>query len=276
MKKTLRVAHWGGLLAIVVGAWLLGGCTTVTTESQPMVPEMTPRANTSTDETDAAKRGRTRMDLASAYFERGQMSTALEQIKLSIQADPTSGAAFNLRGLIYANLGDQAQAEESFHRALQINPRDADTMQNFGWYLCKEKRYADAQSLFNQALAVPNYRNVPRTLRAQGVCQARAGKLAEADTTLSRAYELDPANPATAVDLSEVLYRRGEYERARFYIRRVNSQQNVSNAQTLWLAARIEHRMGNQQGTDDFGMQLRNRFPDARETALFQRGAFDE
>ena len=275
MKKKLQATRWCGLFSIISCVWLIAGCTTVHTESQPMVPEMTPRT-TASDETDAVKRGRARMELASAYFERGQMSTALEQIKLSIQADPTSSEAFDLRGLIYANLGDQALAEDSFRRALQINPRDADTMQNFGWYLCKEKRYPDAETLFNQALASSNYRNAPRTLRAQGVCQARAGKLVEADATLSRAYELDPANPATAVDLSEVLYRRGEYERARFYIRRVNSQPNVSSAQTLWLAARIEHRLGNRQGADDFGTQLRNRFPDARETLLFQRGAFDE
>ena len=91
------------------------------------------------------KRARARMELASAYFGRGQMTTALDQVKLAIQADPTSSEAFNLRGLIYANLGDQALAEESFRRALQINPRDADTMQNFGWYLCQQKRYPEAE-----------------------------------------------------------------------------------------------------------------------------------
>ena len=70
---------------------------------------------------------------------------------------------------------------------------------------------------------MPQYRDAPRTLLAQGVCQARAGQLAEAEATLTRAYELDPANPVTAINLAEVLYRRGEYERARFYMRRVNA-----------------------------------------------------
>ena len=46
------------------------------------------------------------MELASAYFGRGQMTTALDQVKLAIAADPQYGEAFNLRGLIYANLGD--------------------------------------------------------------------------------------------------------------------------------------------------------------------------
>jgi len=84
------------------------------------------------DESDASKRAHVRMELASGYFERGQMTTALDQVKLAIVADPTFAEAFNLRGLIYANLGDERLAEESFRRALQLNSRDADTMQNLG------------------------------------------------------------------------------------------------------------------------------------------------
>jgi len=267
-----------GSLAVLLVALLLGACVTTTTEthSQAQPPPDLKDRPTASDETDAAKRGRARLELAAAYFSRGQMQTALDQVKLAIQADPNSSAAFNLRGLIYANLGDQALAEESFRRALQLDPRDADAMQNYGWYLCQLKRYPEADAMFAQALAVPQYRDAPRTLLAQGVCQAFAGNLDKSEATLSRSYELDPNNPATAVNLAEVLYRKGEYERARFFVRRVNSQPEVSNAQTLWLAARIEHRMGNQQGADAFGLQLRNRFPQSREASSFQRGAFDE
>lgn len=232
---------------------------------------------TASDEPDAVRRGRARMDLAAAYFGRGQMTTALDQIKQSIAADPTSSEAFNLRGMIYSNLNEPVLAEESFRRALQLAPRDADTMQNLAWLiLCQQKRYPEADAMFERALAVPNYPNAPRTLLTQGVCRAFSGKLSEAAVALGRSYELDPGNPGTAVNLSEVLYRLGDYERARFYIRRVNVQPDVSSAQTLWLATRIEHRLGNRQGTEEFGSQLRNRFPESREASSYQRGAFDE
>jgi len=231
---------------------------------------------TASDEPDSAKRARVRMELASAYFGRGQMTTALDEVKLAIAADPTLVSAFNLRGLIYASLGDNTLAEESFRHALQLNARDADTMQNYGWYLCQQKRYPEADTMFRQALAVPQYPNTPRTLLTEGVCQARAGEWTQAEGTLIRSYELDPANPATAVNLAEVLYHRGEYERARFYVRRVNANADVANAQTLWLAARIEERLGNRQGAQDFGTQLRNRFPQSPEAAAFDQGRFNE
>ena len=231
---------------------------------------------TASDESDAGKRARLRMELASGYFGRGQMSTALDQVKLALQADPTLGEAYNLRGLIYANLGDDTLAEESFRRALQLNPRDADSMQNFGYYLCQKKRYPEASALFDQALAVPQYRDQARTLLSKGVCEAFAGKLPESEATLLRAYQLDPANPSISVNLSEVLYRRGDYERARFYIRRVNAVPQFTGAQTLWLAARVEHRLGNVSGAQELGDQLRHRFPESREAGSFERGQFDE
>ena len=252
----------------------LAGCATRTTVTETIGDGKD--IITASDESDASKRARLRMELASGYFGRGQMTTALDQVKLALQADPTLSEAYNLRGLIYANLGDEKLAEDSFRRALQLNPRDADTMQNFGYFLCQKKRYPEATAMFDQALAVPQYRDQSRTLLTKGVCEAFAGQLAESEATLVRAYQLDPQNPSTSVNLAEVLYRRGDYERARFYIRRVNSNPQFAGSQTLWLAARIEQRLGNRSGAQELGDQLRRRFPDSREAESFSQGQFDE
>lgn len=231
---------------------------------------------TASDESDASKRAAVRMELAAAYFGRGQMTVALDQVKLAIAADPTVSEAFNLRGLIYAELGDDRLAEESFRRALQLNPRDGDSMQNFGYYLCQKKRYPEGIALFDQALALPRYQQPARTWLTKGVCQAFAGQLSDSEASLLRAYEIDPANPSILVNLSEVLFRGGEFERARFYIRRVNAVPAVVSAQTLWLAARVENRLGNRSGVQEFGDQLRQRFPESREFVAFAKGNFDE
>ena len=273
-----RIGPW-----TLAAASLLAACTTTTTTSTGSgVPTTSTTSGgtrdrvTASDETDAHRRARVRMELASAYFGRGQLSTALDEVKLAIAADPNYAAAYNLRGLIYASLGDDNLAEESFRRALQIDPRDADAMQNFGWYLCQRNRFGEADAMFRQALAIPQYRDSPRTLLTQGACQARGSQWSQAEGTLLRSYELDPSNPTTSFNLAEVLYRRGEYERARFYIRRVNGNADLVSAQTLWLAARIEQRIGNVQGARDFGVQLRNRFPKSSEAAAFEQGRFDD
>jgi type IV pilus assembly protein PilF len=255
--------------ALVLWIALLSAC--VSTE-----PKVRHEIPTASDQTDLDRRARVRLELASAYFGRGQNVTALDEVKKALQARPDLPDALNLRGLIYAALDEPGLAEESFNRALELSPRDADTAHNLGWFLCQQKRYDAADAAFERALAQTNYREPQRTLLTQGVCQARNQQLAQAERTLLRAFELDAGSPAVAVNLAEVLYKRGDYERARFYIRRVNNVDELVTAQTLWLALRIEHRSGQTAQERSLGGQLINRFPEAPETKLYGKGRFDE
>lgn len=263
---TGRMRHAAALVVLALA--MLAGAT----HAQPAQRG----ANNAGGEEDAGRRARARLELASAYYAEGRYDTALEEVQRALAANGDMPQALNLRGLIYSALNDEPQAEDSFKRALRAAPDDTDTLHNYGWYMCQRGRYADADTQFKRLLAIPTYRTPSRTLLVQGICEARAGKLEQAEATLKRSYELDAANPATAMNLGAVLYRRGEFERARFYVRRVNSNNELRNAESLWLAARIENKLGNAQGVRDLGHQLRASYPNAREAAMFERGAFDE
>lgn len=248
---------------------LLAACTTTTTTTS----SATPGGGAEPDRLRVAK---ARLELAGLYLGRGQANVALEEIKRALAAKPDMPEAYNLFGLVYATLGDTAQAESSFQRALQLAPQDGDTMHNYGWFLCQQRRWADSDAQFAAALQQPAYREPARTLMAMGVCQARAGRWQDAERALARAFELDPGNPVVAYNLSDVLLHRGELQRARFYIARLNGQPELVSAQSLWLAARIERRMGNVQGVQDFGRKLQERFPESNEALLYERGRFDD
>lgn len=249
---------------------LLAACSTTTTvtENRDTRPNSEPA--------DPERRARVRLELAGLYFGRGQNSTALDEIKTALAAKPDLPEAYGLRGLVYASMGDSRSAEQDFLRAMQLAPNEGNHMHSYGWFLCQERRYPESEVQFDKALAQQQYRDGVRTLLAQGVCQARAGRWTEAERTLSRSYELDPANPVTAFNLSEVLLRRGELDRARFYVRRINSVPDQVSSQSLWLAARIDRRLGNFDALHDHGRQLRDRFPQSPELLLFERGKFDE
>lgn len=251
------------------------GASTPTTTSSVATGSRTDLV-TASDETELQRRARIRLELASAYFAEDKTSTALDEVKQALQADPNRAAAYNLRGLIYARLDEPTLAEDSFRRALQLAPSDGDTRHNYGWFLCSRQRYPDAFAQFRAALETPQYRSAPKTWLAQGVCEARSGDWTSAERSLLRSYELDAGNPSTAVNLAEVLMRRGELERARFYIGRVNAEPNYANAETLWLAARIEYKRGNQEGAQQFGEQLQKRYPGSAQALAFERRRFNE
>lgn len=230
---------------------------------------------TASDETEARKRARIRTELAVNYFEQGQTTVALDEIKQALAADPTYADAFNLRALIFMRLGDVRQTEESFRRAVALNPRDADIAHNFGWFLCEQRRFADAQRQFEQALASPLYQGRAKTFMTLGLCQARAGQRAEAERSLARSYELDAGNPITGFNLARLLFDRGEKVRAQFYIRRLNNSE-FANAESLWLGIKVERSLDDRTAMEQLGAQLGRRFPQSREFASYQRGAFDE
>jgi type IV pilus assembly protein PilF len=268
----LRRCTAGGLAAASLATAftiLLAGCAT---QSQQSVGQ---EVVTASDDTDARRRARIRMELATGYFEEGKTDVAIDEIKQVIAIDPTFPDAYNLRGLVYMRLGDMAVAEDSFRRALAISPRDADTLHNYGWLLCQQARYPEAERSFQQALASPVYQGRARTFLAMGVCQVRAGELDAAEHSLVRSYEIDAANPVTGYNLARVLYLRGEYKRAQFYIRRLNNSE-LANAESLWLGVKVENRMNDGQAMAQLSEQLRKRYPQSRERGSMDRKAFDE
>jgi len=231
---------------------------------------------TASDEGEVRKRARLRLELASTYYAQGQYTTALDELKQAVAIDPALPAVHELRALIYDAMGEKGRAEASFKRALELDDRDSSVLHNYAWFLCRNGQFVAADALFERAAALPQTANMPKTLLARGVCQISAGLYPEAEKTLVKSYELDPSNPATAFNLASVLYRRGELERARFYIRRVNSVPVQVTAESLWLAVRIEHKLNNTNGRDELASQLRSRFPTARETNALELGRFDE
>ena len=267
----LQPRRYGGVLAgLLLCLVVLQGCATHHTaglRADPLLPQ--------SEDSEARRRARIRLELAANYFESGQTPVALDEVRQSLAADPTYADAYSLLGLIHMRLNDEAQADASFLRALELRPADPNLLHNRGWLLCSQQKYAQADQLFGQALASPSYGARNKTLMAQGLCYVKAGDAAAAEQTLMRAYELDAGNPVVAYHLSNLLFKRNELVRAQFYIRRLNNS-DLSNAETLWLGIKVERALGNTVAMQQLAEQLRKRFPDSPEWALYNKGRFDE
>ncbi|MBI2724713.1 MAG: type IV pilus biogenesis/stability protein PilW [Polaromonas sp.] len=268
--KILRSA----LMLVCWGTVLLAGCAGNTGGVRSAADGKTDMV-TESDEPATRRRARLRLELASGYFEQGQTNVALDELKQALVIDPGFADAYNLRGLVYMRLNDAPLAEDSFRRALAINPRDADVAHNYGWFLCQQSRFRESSQMFAQAIANPTYGGQARSLMAQGVCQVRAGQRAEAEESFTRSYQIDAGNPLTGYNLASLLYDRGELVRAQFYIRRLNNSA-LANAETLWLGIKIEQRLNNREVVSQLGDQLKRRYAQSKEAASYERGAFNE
>lgn len=265
---TQQGRYWVGMGALLLCLGGLQGCATV----RPMPGD---DMQSLSEETELRRRARIRLELAASYFDSNQTPIALDEVKQALNTDPSYADAYDLLGLIYMRLNEYAQAEGSFQRALQLRPNDPNTLHNQGWWFCTQKKYAQANEVFLQALANPAYASRSKTFMAQGLCYAQSGDEAAAEQAFMRSYELDAGNPMVAYHLSSILFRRNELVRAQFYIRRLNNSQ-MSNAETLWLGIKVERALHSAVAMQQLVDQLHKRFPDSTELSLYNKGRFDE
>ena len=271
-QQTKAIGKLWRLGIAMVLALLVSSCAT---SSSSLDAVATRDIVTESDKSPERKRANIRLELALAYFQEGKTTIALDEVKLALAADPSYFDAYNLRGLIYMALNDQALAQASFNKALSLRPRDPDVLHNLGWMKCQQGMYAQGIAHFEDALANPQYGARAKSLMTLGLCQMRAGLRSQAEANLQKAYEYDAGNPVTGFNLANLLFQRGDLTRARFYIRRLNNSE-LANAESLWLGIRIEKRLGNADAVAQLGLQLEKRFGEAAQTALWRRGAFDE
>ncbi len=265
----MRTAIRFQIVAFVVSALMLAGCASNrTSDRYAELP-------TNSDQTDNQKRARIRLQLAIGYYEQRQYQVALDEIKQALLADPDLSDAYNVRALIYMNMGESRLAEENFLQAIRMAPNNPDLGNNYGWFLCQSGREKQAIPYFESALKNPAYQSPAKALNNAGSCSLKVRDTVAAERYLSRAFNEDPSNPLTSFNLAKVYFERRDYERARFYIGRV-LKADMMAADVLWLAIKIEHALGDRSTEGSLATQLRRRHPGSAEYSYYQRGAFDE
>jgi type IV pilus assembly protein PilF len=253
-------------LSVLIGCAQLSGVTTASGETDLV---------TDSDEPVSRKRARIRLELASGYFELGQTTIALDELKQSIAIDPNYSDAHHLKGLVYMRLGEPRMAELSLKRALDISPKDANIMQTLGWHLCQESKFEESELYFSRVLGSNQYEQRAKTLRTLGLCRVKSGRMVEGEDSLQASYDLDPKNSVTVFNLASSLFQQSKFAGAQKYIRELNNSDSA-NSESFWLGIKVERQMNNSEGVAQLASQLIKRFPKAKEVNSYQRGAFDE
>jgi len=266
MKRSGRMIS---LAAGLLSAVLLSACA----GGQPPVTDN--EYATRVDRPDNQRRANIRLQLAGEYYQQRQYQVALDEVKQALQISPNFVDAHSMAALIYMDLGETKLAEEHFARAIRLAPQDPDLSNNYGWFLCQNGRAEQSIPYFETAFRNKAYQSPARALTNAGVCSLKLKNAAAADKYLNDAFRIDPSNPVTSIGLARLNYERGDDRSARFYINRVTASEAIS-AEALWLAIKIERRLGDRAAEVSLVTQLGRRYPNSSEFAAYQRGAFNE
>jgi type IV pilus assembly protein PilF len=279
--------------AMVAICLLVGGCVTTETTSNGGAglppggsgggnPQATrsdagtsPINSGSSQNEDTRRRARIRLELAANHYQQRNFPLALQEADQSVRLDPGFSAGYGMLGLIYMAIGDRAKADENFNRAIGIDPKDAELNNNFGWYLCQTGRQRESLPYFNNALEDRLYATPAKPLHNAGICALQIGEEADAENYFLRSFQVDPGNAVAMFNLGQLYLKRSNLERAKFYSDRLMNTYQPT-AETIWLALKVARAGGDQDYTSRLASQLTQRFPESREAALLQRGAFGD
>lgn len=273
-SKAGRAAPLFAPALVLVAAALAGGCAATGAGSSGGAD-----LKTASDVTAAEKRASIRLQLAVGYYQNAQYETALDEVKQAIAADPDNAEAHGLRALIYTALGQPALADANYRTALRLAPGNPDLSNNYGSFLCTAlNKPAEAMPYFDAALRNPAYQTPVSALVNAGLCSIRNKDYQAAERYLLEALRYQPELQAINAGLARTYYERRDYPRAGFFIKRLieSSKLDMLSADTLWLALRVQRKLGDRSQEASLAAQLRRRFPGSPEYAAFERGAFDE
>lgn len=223
---------------------------------------------------DKRNRARLHTELASLYYNNGSIAVALDELRAATVADPNYGPAHGMFGVVYQRLNETARAAESFERALRLAPGDPDINHNYGWFLCQTGREQASIKHFTQAVRNPLYPTPQRSYAAAGVCSMKMNQVKEAEAYFERALALEPDEPSSLLQLGQIRYRQGNVGEARKLVTRYNKLVTPS-AESLWLAVRIERRLGERLQEQAYANQLRRRYPTSPEYQALLQGRYD-
>lgn len=258
------------LLAVLVAVASLAGCAGTSSTPEPI-------ADTGTivgEPGDPRNRAKIHTELGAAYYGRGNMAIALEELRTAISADSSYAPAYSILGLVYTDLRENALAQQNFERALRLAPSDPDINHNYGVFLCQTKREGEAIKYFMQAVRNPLYPAPWRSYSAAGLCAMRGNNVKDAENYFQIALKQEPNDIGSLLPLGEIRYRQGHLDDARRLVSRFNKLVEPT-PESLWLALRIERKLGERAAETNLANQLRRRFSGSREYQLLQRGEYD-
>ncbi len=208
--------------------------------------------------------------LGLGYMRQGNYGEALRKLKRALKQDPDSVRAHHYIAELYNRLGETELAGKHFARALKLSPRDASLRNNYGVFLCTQKRYAEAEEQFQVAVRDPLYAGRAESYENAALCALHAGDEEKAESYFHAALKLNPRMPKSLFKLAEINYRKQRYLPARAYLQRYEAIAPAV-AEILWLGFRIEKAKGNEEAAATYARRLEQSYPDFAPWRQYQK-----
>ena len=235
---------------------LLSGCVTQSFENnQPIVKNQANR-----DEMAA-----TRVSLGLGYLKMGDMSQAKLNLEKAKNFSPELVQVHTAFAHYYETVGESEFAINSFEKALSIKADSADTLNNYGVFLCRQDKVAAAEVQFLKAIAVPSYLLVSQSYENLASCYLQSDDFDKAEMCLHKSIAHDPNRTSTLLQMVRLQYAMANYKEAKRFLQKFERNTQRFTADSLSIAYKLYWKLGQRRTASNYANMLVKMYPQSWE-----------
>ncbi|MEW5837399.1 MAG: type IV pilus biogenesis/stability protein PilW [Pseudomonadota bacterium] len=266
MKSVVRLAllNKHALTLAAIACLSLGLALSGCASKKPLYGNAADAESQPKSEADPKRAAELNAQLGLGYLQQGDRFAAADKLQRALQDDPNSALVQHGNAILQDALGQSAPAQEHFRRALEIAPNDAEILNNYGSFMCRQNQYGEGIAMLERALANPLYRTPGFAWANIGQCQRQQGQLSAAEASFRQALRLDPRQSYAWLQLATVQLEQNKPLEANTSLQRYHALE-AQNPASLLLGAKIEKALGHREAQAHYELLLRGKFPDSDE-----------
>jgi len=203
-----------------------------------------------------------RVKLAILYIENEQMQQAKENIEKALEYQPKDADIYRVFAYYYQKVNENNKAEELYKKSLSLDRENSDTYNNYGTFLCEQKRYEEAEKAFLTALEQASYTNAADTYENAGLCAEEINRLDKALFYYEYSLSHNPKKLYLNLFLAKINITQKSYKKAQLNLYNYQKQ-NGPSAESLWQWVRLSYATGKNASLNKYAAILLEKFPES-------------
>lgn len=144
------------------------------------------------EEFNKQQAAKARIELALGYLAQQDMQQAKINLDRALAHAPNDYLVHAALAYFYQKQGETNQAEQAYLTAIELDPKQGDSYNNYATFLCSQGRFEQAYTQFEQALNSPHYYHQADTYENLVLCSAAAKDQLRLQQYFAQLQQRDP------------------------------------------------------------------------------------
>jgi type IV pilus assembly protein PilF len=203
--------------------------------------------------------------LGMEYMRQGKLQAARDKIEKALDQNPRTAQTQMAAGFLYDRLADDRKAKSHFEQAVKLADGDPDVLNNAAVYFCRKNERKLGEKYFLQAASSPLYQTPEIAYANAGRCARADGRVEDAEQYYRKALAFKPDQPEALLQLADMYQETDRSAQARPFLQRYLAAAPATSA-ALWLGYRIERSLGDSAAAEEYAQRIKMEFASSAET----------